>query len=255
LADPDGSVLAPLVTTGKMTTPGSWLVEGIGEDFVPKNCDLSLVKKAYTIPDFTSIATTREVLKSEGLLCGSSSGTLIAAALRYCREQTTPKRVVTFVCDTGSKYLSKIFNEYWLYDHGFMQAVQAGDLRDLIARPHASGKAVVADIADNLGAAYRKMRMYDISQLPVLDQGKIAGLLNETDILMAVQHNPSGFNLKVADAMTRNLKTIESSANINALEPIFKAGEVAIVMHENRFQGLITPIDLLQYLRKKAGMA
>jgi cystathionine beta-synthase len=103
LADPEGSILAPLVRDGVTIEPGSWLVEGIGEDFVPKNCDLSLVKRAHTIPDSESIATAREVLKVEGLLCGSSSGTLIAAALRYCRAQNSPKRVATFVCDTGSK--------------------------------------------------------------------------------------------------------------------------------------------------------
>lgn len=118
LADPKGSVLAPLVNEGTMTPAGSWLVEGIGEDFVPKNCELDYVKKAYTITDAESIATAREVLKREGIICGSSSGTLIASALRYCREQKEPQRVVSFVCDSGNKYLSKIYNEYWLDDHG-----------------------------------------------------------------------------------------------------------------------------------------
>lgn len=114
LADPEGSILAPLINEGKTVTPGSWLVEGIGEDFVPSICDLSLVKKAYTISDSESIRSCHDVLKKEGVMAGSSSGTLIAAALRYCREQKTPKRVVTFVCDTGNKYLSKIYNADWL---------------------------------------------------------------------------------------------------------------------------------------------
>ncbi len=255
LADPAGSVLAPYVNTGKMVEAGSWLVEGIGEDFIPKNADLSLVKKAYTITDRESIGMTREVLLREGLLCGSSSGTLINAALQYCLEQKTPKRVVTFVCDTGSKYLSKIFNEYWLHDQGFMQAKPHGDLRDLIARPHPSGTAVTVEGSDSLGAAYRKMRMYDVSQLPVFEKGAITGLLNETDILLAVQKSPKGFDLNVREAMTRNLSTVAADAGIAALDPIFKQGMVAIVMKDGAFQGLITPIDLLQYLRRKAGMA
>lgn len=118
LADPKGSILAPYVNTGEMVEPGQWLVEGIGEDFIPANCDLSLVKKAYTIPDAESIHTARLILLKEGVLAGSSSGTLIAAALRYCREQKSPKRVVTFACDSGNKYFSKMYNPEWLKAHG-----------------------------------------------------------------------------------------------------------------------------------------
>jgi cystathionine beta-synthase len=87
LADPDGSVLAPYIETGKIGEAGSWVVEGIGEDFIPPIADLSRVKKAFSIPDAESLATARELLKSELILGGSSAGTLVAAALRYCREQ------------------------------------------------------------------------------------------------------------------------------------------------------------------------
>ena len=114
LADPQGSILAPLIKTGKAPDHvGSWLVEGIGEDFVPPVCDLSLVKKAYAIPDREALLTCRELLRKEGVMAGTSTGTLVAAALRYCREQTTAKRVVTLVCDSGNKYLSKVYNDFW----------------------------------------------------------------------------------------------------------------------------------------------
>ena len=110
LADPVGSVLAPLIETGRITEAGSWAVEGIGEDFVPANADLSLVRRAYAIADAESFSMARELLLREGVLAGSSSGTLLAAALRYCRIQDEPKRVVSLVCDSGAKYLSKVFN-------------------------------------------------------------------------------------------------------------------------------------------------
>ena len=117
LADPEGSVLANYVKTHKISKDvGSWLVEGIGEDFLPAVCDLSRVKKAYSIPDAEAFGVLRTLLKTEGIMAGTSSGTLIAAALRYCREQTTPKRVVTLVCDSGNKYLSKVYNDYWMLD-------------------------------------------------------------------------------------------------------------------------------------------
>ena len=92
LADPKGSVLADYVESGELKTEvGSWLVEGIGEDFIPPVCDLSRVKRAITIDDAESFTTAREVLEKEGILAGTSSGTLIAAALRYCRAQKTPQ--------------------------------------------------------------------------------------------------------------------------------------------------------------------
>jgi cystathionine beta-synthase len=255
LADPKGSILAPFVNEGVMIEPGNWLVEGIGEDFIPKNCELSFVKKAYTISDTQSIATAREVLQREGIICGSSSGTLIAAALRYCREQTSPKRVVTFVCDSGNKYLSKIFNEFWLDDHGLVLKDAMHDLRDLITRPHTAKNAITVLPSDTLQGAYRKMKMYDVSQLPVMHNNKLIGLISETDILLAVTGNPNGFTIQVSDAMTRKLVTVNKSQPMEDLLPIFEKGMVAIIVEGVEFLGLITPIDLLQYLRKRIGHA
>ncbi len=255
LADPKGSILAPLINDGIMIEPGSWLIEGIGEDFIPDVCDLDLVSHAYTISDSESIACARELLKSEGIMCGSSSGTLLAAALRYCRAQTTPKRVVSLVCDSGNKYLSKIYNEHWLDDHNLVLREQSNDLRDLISRPHTKKGAVIIKPEDTLAAAYRKMKMYDVSQLPVMARGKLIGILNETDILLAVQGNPSGFSITVSNAMVQELTTIQMHQPYTDLLPIFESGMVAIVMDGDEFQGLITPIDLLQYLRKRTGQA
>ncbi|RMH42526.1 MAG: PLP-dependent cysteine synthase family protein [Gammaproteobacteria bacterium] len=120
LADPEGSVLAPFIQTGTMPEAGSWVVEGIGEDFVPDICDLSLVDKAYTITDAESLNTARRLVAAEGIMGGSSTGTLVAAALRYCREQTQAKNVVTLVCDTGNRYLSKMYNDDWMKEKGFL---------------------------------------------------------------------------------------------------------------------------------------
>ena len=253
LADPKGSILAPLINDGVMIEAGSWLVEGIGEDFIPVNCQLDLVKRAFTITDAESIATARQLLQREGIICGSSSGTLIAAALHYCREQTSPKRVVSFVCDSGNKYLSKIYNEYWLDDHGFIVREETHDLRDLITHPHTRKSAITLTPADTLQAAYRKMKMYEVSQLPVMEEGKLVGIVSELDILMSVTNNPEGFAIPVAKAMVRNLVTIQVNEPITTLLPIFERSMVAIVLDGEDFLGLITPIDLLQYFRKLIG--
>jgi cystathionine beta-synthase len=255
LADPKGSILAPLVNEGVMIEAGNWLVEGIGEDFVPTNCQLDLVAKAYTITDSESIATARAVLQHEGIICGSSSGTLIAAALRYCRAQTTPKRVVTLVCDSGNKYLSKIYNHYWLDDQGLVNRAATHDLRDVIARPHNSKNVVTALPSETLQAVYRKMKMHDVSQLPVMDNGRLLGIVDEMDILLAVMDRPDQFATTVAAVMTTDLITVPVNTPQTDLLPMFAQGLVAIVMDGDDFLGLITPIDLLQYSRKQIGHA
>ena len=251
LADPTGSVLTDLVKTGTMKEAGAWLVEGIGEDFVPPNCDLSLVAAAYTVSDAESFQAARELLRREGILAGSSSGTLLTAALRYCRAQSEPKRVVTFVCDSGNKYLSKMFNDNWMVDQGFVQLERHGDLRDLIMRRPEQQAVVAAAPADTLLAAYGRMRLYDVSQLPVLDGDQIVGILDESDLLLAVYHGEDRFQALVRDVMTSRLEVIAPAGSMDALVAILHADRVAIVVDEGRFLGLITKIDLINHLRQK----
>lgn len=120
LADPDGSILTHYHETGEMSEAGGWVIEGIGEDFIPDICDMSLFTKAYTVTDKESLNTARELMLKEAVMGGSSTGTLVAAALKYCQDQTEPKNVVTFVCDTGNRYLSKMYNDEWMKEQGFL---------------------------------------------------------------------------------------------------------------------------------------
>jgi cystathionine beta-synthase len=252
LADPAGSMLASYVKTGKPSPAvRSWLVEGIGEDFIPSICDLSRVKKAYTITDAESFRTCRELLAREGVLAGTSSGTLLAAALRYCREQTQPKRVVTLVCDSGNKYLSKVYNDYWMLDQGFLERERFGDLRDLIARRHWERASVTVNATETAVAAYRRMKLYDVSQLPVMRDGRIVGIVDEEDILLKVFEHPERFEDPVSNVMESHLVTVPPDAPVGQLIEIFKRGMVAIVMNGSEFLGLITRIDLLNWLRRR----
>ena len=253
LADPEGSVLAEYVETGEIGKEvGSWLVEGIGEDFLPPVCDLSRTKRAYVVSDGEAFDTAREVLEKEGILAGSSSGTLIAAALRYCRAQTEPKRVVTFVCDSGNKYLTKMFNDYWMIDQGFIQLERHGDLRDFITRRHKEHATVFVSPEDTLLIAYGHMKLYDISQLPVMcDEEHIVGIVDESDILLEVIRDEERFKAPVKDAMISKIETLQADARLEDLLPIFRADHVPIVLDGDKFLGLITRIDLLNHLRRK----
>jgi len=250
LADPTGSILYEWVKTGKLEKAGSWAVEGIGEDFIPDIADMSLVNDAFEIDDIESFAVARELLAKEGILAGSSTGTLLGGALRYCRQQTKRKRVVTFVCDTGNKYLSKMFNDFWMAEQGFVERPTQGDLSDLISHRYEKGEVISVGPDDTILTAFKRMRSADISQLPVLNgAGRAVGIIDESDLLVQVHRDPAKFNDLVKSAMTDRLETLSPEANITDLLGVFDRGRVAIVMEKDNFLGLITRTDLLSYLR------
>jgi len=252
LADPVGSILEEYINRGTLSDKSaSWMVEGIGEDFLPPISDFTRVKQAYAISDKESFLTARELLEKEGILGGSSTGTLVAAALKYCRAQTTPKNVLVFVCDTGNKYLSKMYNDYWMLDNGFLEREQQGDLRDLILRPFADRDTVVVGANDLLVTAWQRMKLYDVSQLPVMDGERLVGIVDESDVLLHVYGDEARFRDPVSTAMVSKLDKVDVRAPIEALLPVFDRGHVAIVTEGERFLGLITRIDLLNYLRRR----
>ena len=251
LADPAGSILVDHIKTGKHGEAGSWLVEGIGEDFIPSIADLTGVREAYNVTDAESFAAGRELLAKEGIFGGSSTGTLLAGALRYCRSRTRPERVVSLVPDSGNKYLSKMYNDYWLADQGFRERAQHGDLRDYIGRPAEERATVSVGPDDTLLVAFGRFKLNDVSQLPVLEGERIVGIIDEYDVLGAVTRKESHFRDVVRKHMTADLETLAPGETLDQVIAILDRDHVAIVADEDKFYGLITRIDLLNSLRRK----
>ncbi|MGI9305611.1 MAG: pyridoxal-phosphate dependent enzyme [Gammaproteobacteria bacterium] len=251
LADPKGSVLTGYIRTGRLGKKTGWLVEGIGEDFIPTICDFSSCKNAYTITDQESFDHARDLLHKEGILAGSSTGTLLAAALRYCRGQKSGKRVLTFACDTGNKYLSKLYNNFWMEDQGFIQRQKFGDLRDLIGRPHADRATVVVSPRDVLTTAHNRLRNAGFSQLPVMDDGELVGVLTEEDIMQFVYGKPELLNSPVENAMSKTFLKVQMDTSVNNLVALLQGRPYAAVTDGEKFLGLITRTDVLNYMRKQ----
>ena len=247
-------MLAQYIETGKLGTAGSWTVEGIGEDFIPSIADLSRVTKAYSIPDAESMGAARALLRQEGILGGSSSGTLLAATLRYCREQTEPLRVVTFVCDSGAKYLSKAFNDAWMFERGLPATRAHGRPARPDRAPARRRLTVTVFPEDSLLTAYNRMRSADVSQLPVVDQAnRIIGIVDEFDLSQVVRRKDAAeqFRQPVSTAMTTRLETLSPDAGLDALFSVLDADHVAIIVEGEKFLGLITRVDLLNALRTR----
>jgi len=253
LADPEGSILADIVHGNPPREPGSWLVEGIGEDFVPLNADLSLVRHAYTVSDAEGVAAARSLLRKEGLSVGSSAGMMLAAALRYAADQKTPKNIVFLVPDGGDRYLSKMYSDQWVRDHDLVERTTFGDLRDLIARPVEEGTTVTLSVDETLAVAHQRLKLYDLSQLPVVDaNNRVVGILDESDLLSAALDDPKAFGRSVGEVMVNNVETIRFDASPRDLAPIFHRDHVAVVVDEDgRLLGLVTRIDLVNHLRRK----
>jgi cystathionine beta-synthase len=252
LADPVGSVLADYINKGTMGPSTPWLVEGIGEDFIPSIADFDCVTAAYSISDAESFSTARDLLRKEGLLAGSSTGTLLSAALRYCREQTTAKNVVSFACDTGNKYLSKLFNDFWMEDQGFIQRESYGDLRDMIGRPHGQRATITVGPTDVITTAHNRLRNAGFSQLPVMQEGELVGILTEDDIIRFVFGKPDLLDAPVKSAMQTAFIKLDKNTSINNLVAMLHVQPYAAVMDGDQFMGLITRSDVLNHLRKQA---
>ena len=251
-ADPEGSIVADAVLKGNYSYDGgSWLVEGVGEDFIPDNFNTSLMDDAETVSDKEAFEVLQIILKEEGILGGSSSGTLVAAAAKWCRKQTEPKNVVTFICDTGNKYLSKAFNKSWLHDNNLLELEKFGDLRDLINRRADKGEMITVSPGETLLVAYNRMRASDISQIPVMVEGKLLGVMDEEDLLFTVSQEPGKFSDNVSLHMIDKLDTLQFDATKDELLTILSEGKVAIIFDKEIFIGFVTKVDLINFYRNK----
>ena len=253
VADPDGSIVADAVTKGHYNYDGrSWLVEGIGEDFIPDNLNLSLTDDAVVVSDREAFRALDILLKKEGILGGSSTGTLIAGAVKWCQKQKAAKRVVTFVCDTGNKYLSKAFNKSWLHDNDLSEKTSSGDLSDLINRRADEGEMIAVASSDTLTTAYNRMRSADVSQIAVIDDSNLVGVLDEGDLLMTVSCDQSTFFMPVSKFMTTNLITLQKDSTVDEVQRVLARGKVAIIFDADTFLGFVTKVDLINYFRRLA---
>ena len=251
-ADPEGSIIADAVTKGSFSYDGgSWLVEGVGEDFIPDVLNVELLHDAAIVSDKEAFQTLQTLIREEGILGGSSTGTLVAGAVKWCQKQTTPKRVVTFICDTGNKYLSKAFNKSWLHDNDLLEVTLVGNLTDLVNRRADQGDMISVSTSDTLLTAYKRMRASDISQIPVLDQGKLVGVLDEEDLLFNVSKSKEAFSKVAGEFMVTALDVLSTTASEDELMEVLTQGKVAIIYDKDTFIGFITKVDLINHYRTK----
>ncbi len=249
--DPVGSILAG---------PGeikSYKVEGIGYDFIPDVLDRSLIDEWVKSNDRDSFLVARQLIRQEGLLIGGSSGSAVWAALEVCKSMKPGQRAVVLLPDSVRNYLSKFVDDSWMRQHGFLQADwELGSIADVV-RSMPRRTIITADITDRISDVMHQFKEHGISQLPVVDQGRLAGILTETDVLAQLVSGRADHSTSVAEAMVRTVSTVSMHASSGELPRIFERGEVAIVCDDDRnVLAIITKLDLIEILaaRKNATM-
>jgi cystathionine beta-synthase len=246
--DPEGSLLA-----GPEEIK-SYKVEGIGYDFIPDVLDRKLVSRWVKSNDRESFRVARQLIRQEGLLVGGSSGAAVSAALRIGKEMKAGQRVVVLLPDSVRNYMTKFVDDAWMRQHGFQQAEwQEGAIGDLV-RALPKREMVTVEVADKLGDVVDKFKSHSISQMPVLDRGKLAGILTETDVLRHLVGGRATRATSVAEVMERRVSTVAMHASAAELPAIFERGEVAMVVDHEKVVAIITKMDLIEILAaKKAG--
>jgi cystathionine beta-synthase len=159
--------------------------------------------------------------------------------------------VVTFACDTGNKYLSKLYNDFWMEDQGFITREQCGDLRDLVGRPHGERATITVGPGDVLTTAHNRLRNAGFSQLPVMDEEKLVGVVTEDTIIQHVFGKPELMNSPVSDAMESAFIKLDTKASVNNLVAMLRVQPYAAILDGDEFVGLITRSDVLNYLRRQ----
>lgn len=243
--DPEGSILAG---------PGeikSYKVEGIGYDFIPDVLDRSLVDRWIKSNDRDSFRVARQLIRQEGMLCGGSSGSAVWAAMQVAKDMKPGQRLVVILPDNVRNYLSKHVDDRWMRQQGFLRSEwEVGTVGDVLASLGRT-KLHTVDVDTKVKAATEMFKQYGISQLPVLDQGKLVGILTESDMLHSLVNNRINAATIVGEVMVRQVSTVATTASSSELPRIFERGEVALVVDQERnLLGLVTKMDLIEMLAK-----
>jgi len=248
-ADPEGSVLSG--GTGK-----PWKVEGIGEDFVPRTFNSQLVDDWVRVSDAESFRAARDLARLEGILAGGSSGTSVAAALRYARRLGRSDLVVAIVADTGRNYLSKFYDDEWLAQNGLLlDGAPVQSVGDLI-KTRGPRQLMTIGPEATVDSAIEKMQTAGISQLPVLSDGKAVGSIQEVTLARVLHDNADPKRVTVGEVMGKPLPQLDVGVHLDEAYRLLLSGNTGVLATANgRVVDIVTRIDLVQYwhqLRQKS---
>lgn len=250
--DPVGSLYYDFVKSGRVTKPFTYKVEGIGEDFFPSTINLDLLDEIIRVDDKECFLMTRDLVRHEGLYVGGSSGAAVAGALKYAEQTGKKENIIVLICDSASKYLSKIFNDDWMRENGFLDdegtlGVVADILRVRTNDP------ITAKSTDRVRDVIAVMKKNGISQLPVVENKKLIGAIAEVDMLRYLASGEHSLDSPVGPLVESDYATVSPNTKVELLQGLLADARMAIVEKDGGITGVITKIDLIDYLAARAG--
>jgi cystathionine beta-synthase len=247
-ADPIGSLYYDYFKTGKLTEAHSYKVEGFGEDFLPTTMHFDYVDEVVRVSDKECFDMTRRLVREEGIYTGGSSGGALVAAIKYAEHVDKPMRIVVIMCDSASRYLSKIFNDDWMREHGFLgQEAEVGTVADLLAAKN-TGDVITATPKTSIREVVATMKEHGFSQLPVVEGGRVLGVISETDMLTCLLNPEADATRSIEDLVTSDFAIVEPSNGLSLVSQFFSQKKIVMVVDQGQLVGIITKIDFIDYV-------
>ena len=248
--DPVGSVHYDAIKSGRATKAFTRKVEGIGASFTPSTLDASVLDDVIRVDDRECFLMARELVRLEGLYVGGAGGAAVAGAIKYARETQRAENILVIVPDSADKYLSRIFDDGWMRENGFLENTGLGTVADLLKSK--SEEIITASAHDRVRDVIARMKAHGISQLPVVDGTKLVGAVAEVDMLRYLVSGEHSLDSPVGALVENDYATVSTRTSIESLQALLAEARMAIVVEGERIVGVATKIDLIDYLARRA---
>ncbi len=254
--DPVGSLYYDYIKDKRLTKPFGYKVEGIGEDFFPSTINLDIIDEVVRVDDKECFLMTRDLVRLEGLFVGGSGGAAVAGAIKYAKASGKKENILVMLADGASKYISKIFNDDWMRENGFLEEehVGLGTVKDLLAAKGGAQRVETATSNESILGVVGKLKQFGISQLPVVDDGKLRGLIHEGDLLKALVSGKTQ-DSPITEMIESDYATVTQETKIELLKNVMNDAKIVLVMDGPTIVGLISKIDLIDFLASRVSAA
>ncbi|MCK6594289.1 MAG: pyridoxal-phosphate dependent enzyme [Bacteriovoracaceae bacterium] len=250
--DVEGSIVAQFARTGDLSGARSYVIEGIGEDFIPENYDFKVIDDWVVVGDKESFLMTRALLKQEGIYTGGSGGAAVVGAIKYAKTLKEPKKILVILPDSGNRYTSKIYNDEWMMAKGYIDSAFNVQIKDLLVELNKDHKPLIS-ITDHatIGDAIKLMEEKSVSQVPVIQGDIIKGIISEQSLLKPLYNGEYKFTDSVSLAYNKSYRTVDIHELLASVQDSLLKKEVVLVTENGKLKNILSNIDILNFIAKR----